>query len=72
MKYTMVRDGRTLRALINAGFIKEAKYGDFPQIDTIDSYWDKMAIKNQFEHNGNTYKVNYSDGSFFPFVFKVA
>ena len=62
--YEIVRDGRTLNALLNRGFIdgwdKTHKYVD---------YEFKLDIRHKY--NNNTYLIKYFDGCFMPFVCKV-
>jgi hypothetical protein len=65
MKMKIITDGRTLRAMISRGYIAEAKYGMFPQVDHNENDdW-------RFSYNNKNYKLKYLDGSFFPFVFEV-
>ena len=60
----IITDGRTLRAMINQGYITEAKYGMYPQVDHNGrNDWN-------FTYKGENYRLQYIDGSFFPFVFK--
>ena len=54
-------DGRTLKAMINRGLIKEAKYEFLPFVE---------ADLNRFEYKGNIYKAKYLDGNFYPLIFK--
>jgi hypothetical protein len=65
---TFINDGRTLRAMANSGHIvwpvpvhgsKAHKY-----VECVDA-------KRRFTWKGQTYHVDYVDGCFFPFVFRV-
>ena len=60
--YEIVRDGRTLNALLNQGFIdgwdKDYKYVE----------GDNCGI---FKYNNNSYIIRYFEGCFMPFVCKV-
>ena len=60
--YEIVRDGRTLNALLNRGFIdgwdKNYKYVEG------DNY-------GGFKYNNDSYIIRYFDGCFMPFVCKI-
>ena len=59
---TIITDGRTLRAMINAGCISETKYGNYPQVDhNNNDDWE-------FTWSGKQYRLKYFDGSFYPYV----
>ena len=69
----LIRDGRTLRAMAKRNLltwpvpvhgIKSNDKGYFP-------YVDEENRKRSFEYKGNSYRIDYVDGCFFPFVFKV-
>ena len=58
----IITDGRKLRAMINRGYIAEAQYGMYPQIDHNENQdW-------RFTHKNKSYKLKYFDGSFYPMV----
>ena len=59
----IIKDKRTLKAMIKRGFIGKAKYGAYPEIDaTFDQFF------RGFTYNGVKYEIKYFDGSFYPFV----
>ena len=61
-KYKLIKDGRTLKAMINKGLIKEAKYEFYPFVDA-----DNM----KFEYKGATYIARYIDGNFYNLIYKI-
>jgi len=59
----IIKDKRTLKAMIKQGFIGKAEYGSYPQIDaTFDQFF------RGFIYNGVKYEIKYFDGSLYPFV----
>ena len=63
--YEIVRDGRTLNALLNRGFIdgydKNYSYVEYPL----------NRLNTQTKYNNDKYIIKYFDGCFMPFVCKV-
>ena len=63
-QYEIVTNGNTLNAFVRRGYIKKGKYSEYPQVDSEDYITD-------WQYKGNTYKIEYFDGSIFPFVVKL-
>tara|TARA_R100001244_G_C5134980_1_gene126634 strand:- start:43 stop:240 length:198 start_codon:yes stop_codon:yes gene_type:complete len=60
----IITNTNTLKAMISRGYIAEAKYGKFPQVDhNKNNDW-------RFGYNDKNYKLHYLSGSIFPFVFE--
>lgn len=56
----LVRDGRTLNGMEKAGhFVRR------------DKYVDEEHRPRSFTWHGGKYRIEYRDGCFYPFVFKV-
>jgi hypothetical protein len=68
MNKTIVRDGRTLRAMAKADKLTwpVPVHGG-----TQFKYVDEEKRPRSFEFKGNQYRIDYVDGCFFPFVFKI-
>ena len=64
-KYTLIKDGRTLRSFINHGFINDTKYGIYPQIEHNNNNDWRFTYKNI------NYELKYIDGSIYPMLFKI-
>ena len=62
-QYEIVTNGNTLNAFVRRGYIEKDEYCPFPQVNS-DRYTD-------WQYKGNTYKIEYFDGSIFPFVVKL-
>jgi len=65
--YEIVRDGRTLNALLNRGLIdgydKDYSYVEYP--------YDRLCSEDKLMYNGSWYIIKYFEGCFMPFVCKV-
>ncbi len=63
--YEIVRDGRTLNALLKIGFIdgydKNYKYVEYPM----------SRLSTHTKYNNDSYVIKYFEGCFMPFVCKV-
>jgi len=63
-KYTLIKDGRTLKSFIKHGFINNTKYGIYPQIEHNNNDDWRFTYKNI------NYELKYIDGSIYPMLFK--
>ena len=63
-QYEIVTNGNTLNAFVRRGYIEKDEYCPFPQVNS-------DIFHTSWQYKGNTYFIQYFDGSILPFVVKL-